>query len=555
MHKLPRQNAEASSSSKNDSEGSYSEDGRAQGGTEILEKAVSKKSKSTKMSSGTDGASKKGNSPKPLIPWKKKSEKVFLNTKFIMRSEKVGSGTIENVQVSTHSSLNMNDESFAVEYLEECPRPGKEYSLMLQKRDDLYEAKCYKKEHKNYFGFKLDTREFVILSVIKSGDQAVCYETSAKGCAEVTTTINASNSKFDKLIELAYESVKITDPAFEDALYSIEKKHKFGFDALNVSVLYSVDNEIDPHAMMNLDCTSHSPAYAEFLSLFGVDLSNLKFAQPQSQRKIDNTPDDATCTAATCTPSEAEDSTSASMLNRSNGAVCDGADDEFSPRLTCTPFDTIDVFKTANGNTIAVTLHIATLLRSHFQRQFIGNSIPIVIFRELKQKKEFQPLAIHKMKTLGLFPQFFIVVEPHGLNQYKLSFFKKKTLKFFFPLVHNIIIDKSQLREVLYTKIYNGLFATMTCAPLDLMLQTTPRNVTIQGLAKEFAPKFYDEYKGFVQKVDPTSGGLVQQSRIRVTNVSIGGSSQSSGSGVHAHSSKPAGKSSQVTSSGGTTAS
>lgn len=92
----------------------------------------------------------------------------------------------------------------------------------------------------------------------------------------------------------------------------------------------------------------------------------------------------------------------------------------------------------------------------------------------------------------------------------------------------------------------------MTCAPLDLMLQTTPRNVTIQGLAKEYAPKFYDEYKGFVQKVDPTNGGLaVPQSRIRVTNVSIGGSSQSSGSGVHQ--SKPLGKSSQVTSSGGGT--
>jgi hypothetical protein len=156
--------------------------------------------------------------------------------------------------------------------------------------------------------------------------------------------------------------------------------------------------------------------------------------------------------------------------------------------MFCVSFgsEALDYFKTANGNTITVTLHIATLLRSHFQRQFIGNSIPIVIFRELKNKKEFQPLSIHKMKTLGLFPQFFIVVEPHGTNQYKyasflrcswlvyflslvlssfliyfrcslvsfarLSFFKKKTLKFFFPFIHNIIIDKSQLRDVLYTK-------------------------------------------------------------------------------------------------------
>jgi hypothetical protein len=187
-------------------------------------------------------------------------EKVFLNTKFLMRSEKVGAGAIDNVQFSTASSLTLNDDSFTVEYMEgtfctfcthfhcfvpcclflfhvmlfsllltslECPRPGKEYSLMLQKRDDLYEAKCYGKDHKNYFGFKMDTREFVILSVIKTGEQAVCYETSCKGCAVVTTTSNSSNAKFDKLIELAYESVKIVDPAFDAAVYSIEKKHKF----------------------------------------------------------------------------------------------------------------------------------------------------------------------------------------------------------------------------------------------------------------------------------------------------------------------------------------
>jgi len=96
------------------------------------------------------------------------------------------------------------------------------------------------------------------------------------------------------------------------------------------------------------------------------------------------------------------------------------------------------------------------------------------------------------------------------------------------------------------------LFCTMTCAPLDLMLQTTPRNVTIQNLAREFAPKFYDEYKGFVQKVDISSSGLVSvDPRIRVSNNT---STSHSGSGSH-QANKPASKSSQVTSSGGTTTS
>jgi hypothetical protein len=97
--------------------------------------------------------------------------------------------------------------------------------------------------------------------------------------------------------------------------------------------------------------------------------------------------------------------------------------------------------------------------------------------------------------------------------------------------------------------VYNGLFATMTCAPLDLMLQTTPRNVTIQNLAREYAPKFYDEYKGFVQKVDTSSGGLVNLApRVKVSS-SDRGSSQSSGS---LPTSKPLSKS-NVTSSGTTT--
>jgi hypothetical protein len=101
-----------------------------------------------------------------------------------------------------------------------------------------------------------------------------------------------------------------------------------------------VDNETDPHAMMNLDCTSHSPAYSEFLQLFGVDLSNLKFAPQPTHTRVptaDNTPDDATCTAATCTPSEAEELVSASASASMRPFVCEEVDDEFSPRLTCTP--------------------------------------------------------------------------------------------------------------------------------------------------------------------------------------------------------------------------
>jgi hypothetical protein len=86
---------------------------------------------------------------------------------------------------------------------------------------------------------------------------------------------------------------------------------------------------------------SHSPAYAEFLSLFGVDLSNLKFAptKPSDRPKME-TPDDATCTAASCLPSEAEDSMTQSMsVNplKSSSGHCEEQDDEFSPRLTCTP--------------------------------------------------------------------------------------------------------------------------------------------------------------------------------------------------------------------------
>jgi len=144
---------------------------------------------------------------------------------------------------------------------------------------------------------------------------------------------------------------------------------------------------------------------------------------------------------------------------------------------------------------LQVTWYLATLLSNEEQRQYIGNTMAAIYFKE-DDDEPFEPSQIQNMGSLGV---IHIVVTPvvqiseNSENaksvKYRVGFLYRDTLGEFGPcLPKDFLFDGISIRDFILTKVYNGYVAAMTHPPLDRMFQK-PRATTIKQTAKNFLPK------------------------------------------------------------------
>jgi len=141
---------------------------------------------------------------------------------------------------------------------------------------------------------------------------------------------------------------------------------------------------------------------------------------------------------------------------------------------------------------LQVTWYLATLLSTEEQRQYIGNTIAAIYFKD-HDDEPFDPSQISQMGSIGV---IHIVVTPVILSnletqtiRYRVGVVYKDTLGEFGPsLPIEYLFDGLSIRDFVLTKVYNGYVAARSHPPLDRMFQQ-PRATNIKKIAEKFQTK------------------------------------------------------------------
>jgi len=113
-----------------------------------------------------------------------------------------------------------------------------------------------------------------------------------------------------------------------------------------------------------------------------------------------------------------------------------------------------------NWKNVQIMYHVAPMMDGESHRRLIGNDVAIIFFLE---KGKF---SLSNISSLGTVPQIFSVVKPTKTGKYKIASFCNINIKPYFPAMPSFQIDPPVLKELLLTKLYNGVMMTTYCPPL-----------------------------------------------------------------------------------------
>eukprot|EP01125_Pyxidicula_operculata_P014136 TRINITY_DN4696_c0_g1_i3.p1 TRINITY_DN4696_c0_g1~~TRINITY_DN4696_c0_g1_i3.p1 ORF type:complete len:1061 (+),score=242.47 TRINITY_DN4696_c0_g1_i3:66-3248(+) len=139
---------------------------------------------------------------------------------------------------------------------------------------------------------------------------------------------------------------------------------------------------------------------------------------------------------------------------------------------------------------IEVMYHICLWMNAEQHRRLIGNDIVFIIFHE--EGTPFDPTPID---AIGTVPQVFCVVQPHNDASYRLALFTRPNIKAYEPLIpQNYLISKSDVKDFLLTKLYNGYCQAVACPPMNRLFEV-PRVSTMLDVTNKYPPMTSKEIK------------------------------------------------------------
>jgi len=150
-----------------------------------------------------------------------------------------------------------------------------------------------------------------------------------------------------------------------------------------------------------------------------------------------------------------------------------------------------------------IMFHIAPLLDSEQHRRLIGNDIAVIIFFD-NSFRIGESITLFDANGIGIVPQVFAVVEPdiNNIDNYRLAFFNGSNLGNYKPQSppSNYFFHFEDIRDFLFTKIYNGYAVAMSVPPMN-RFYTLPRKEAIKELGQKYKPvNEKEEKKRFAQE-------------------------------------------------------
>jgi len=139
---------------------------------------------------------------------------------------------------------------------------------------------------------------------------------------------------------------------------------------------------------------------------------------------------------------------------------------------------------------IEIIYHVAPMLGAEEHRRLIGNDVAVIFFHE---EGEFDASHLDK---LGTVPQIFIVVSP-AKDNYRIASFSNGNIKQYGPPIPVGALNPEETKELVLTKLYNGLMMTTYCPPLNRLFYL-PRNDTLEAIVAQFPEETRKEYRKFV---------------------------------------------------------
>eukprot|EP01125_Pyxidicula_operculata_P020954 TRINITY_DN788_c0_g1_i1.p1 TRINITY_DN788_c0_g1~~TRINITY_DN788_c0_g1_i1.p1 ORF type:complete len:1170 (-),score=280.30 TRINITY_DN788_c0_g1_i1:213-3722(-) len=127
---------------------------------------------------------------------------------------------------------------------------------------------------------------------------------------------------------------------------------------------------------------------------------------------------------------------------------------------------------------VEVIYHVAPIMGVEGHRRLIGNDVAVIFFQD---EGEFDPTFVDE---LGTVPQIYAVVQPYGEKKdtYHMAFMSKLNIKPFGPDAPFTALSPRIAKELLLTKLYNGLTMTTFCPPLNRLFYV-PRGEVLESMA------------------------------------------------------------------------
>jgi len=141
-----------------------------------------------------------------------------------------------------------------------------------------------------------------------------------------------------------------------------------------------------------------------------------------------------------------------------------------------------------NWKDIDVVYHVSPMLTDESQHRLISNDVAVIFFLD---EGAFDPSQIDK---LGNMPQIFAVVQPKFNDLYQVAFFCNMNIRPFDPSPPNRPLLPKQLKDLLLTKLYNGLMMTTYCPPHNRLFYQ-PRHGTLEQIISKYPNESKKERK------------------------------------------------------------
>jgi len=138
---------------------------------------------------------------------------------------------------------------------------------------------------------------------------------------------------------------------------------------------------------------------------------------------------------------------------------------------------------------LEIIYHVSPLLNAEGHRRLVGNDIAVIIFREEGPEK----FDVTNIDKLGTVPQVFALIQPSG-DKFRLSFFSTRNIKPYAPAPPSFLVDREQAKNLLLTKMHNGLIMSNYCPPMN-RLWYVPRSETLAAIIERYPAESKKERK------------------------------------------------------------
>eukprot|EP01125_Pyxidicula_operculata_P005837 TRINITY_DN2037_c0_g2_i1.p1 TRINITY_DN2037_c0_g2~~TRINITY_DN2037_c0_g2_i1.p1 ORF type:complete len:1050 (-),score=164.06 TRINITY_DN2037_c0_g2_i1:50-3199(-) len=349
-------------------------------------------------------------------------------------------------------------------------------------RSDIYKEQFFPNDHYNFIGDE-SSNEHVIISVLSQGTKRGSTQvhrglvTTKKGYEEFELNLpEASLFSTDSITQRMEKALKkdlsqfsniyfVSNPQFRSDILRVEEKHSQKRRVMKIGLVYSKKGQVSPQEMFLNKINKDNPSDAKFLKFldilgYEIDLDNWTGYRGDMK----------------------------------------------SPGKTYF----------TNWKDVEVIFHVAPYLDAEGHRRLIGNDIAVLFYLEEGQDSF---LNLTNISQMGTVPQIFVVVQPVG-EEYRVGFFEYANIKKQDANPPKALLDVSLMKDVILTKLYNGLVIANYCPPMNRLFYV-PRKDTIESIVVNYPKSAQSQSSNILMNMNPAAAISNAAARLGVDKLGI----------------------------------